>query len=48
MSVYIVHKQLIPNQPVVHTLACSEDFPIHVVHVLFHTQVFLSLNQAVP
>ena len=33
----------VSNQPgaVVHTLACSKDFPVHVVCVLCHTQVFL-------
>ena len=25
------------HQPVVHTLAHGKDFPIHVVHALFHT-----------
>ena len=39
-SVYIVHEHLIHHQPVVHVLACSEDFPIRVVLALFHMQVF--------
>ena len=36
MSVYIVRKQLKRHQPLVHTLAHSEDFPVHVVRALFH------------
>ena len=40
MSVYIVREQLRHHQPLVHTLACSEYFPIRVVRALFHTQVF--------
>ena len=38
-SVYIVCEQLIRHQPVVHMLACSEDFRIRVVRALFHTRV---------
>ena len=31
-SVYIVREQLRHHQPIMHTLACSESFPICVVH----------------
>ena len=44
-SVYIVCKQL-RRQPVVHMLACSEYFAVHVVPVLFHTQVFLKFKSS--
>ena len=48
ISVYIVREQLICHQPVMRMLAHSEDFPIHVVHALFHTQAFFKFNRAVP
>ena len=43
-SVYNVHKRLRCHQPVVHTLACSEDFPIHVVYVHYLTRKCSNLN----
>ena len=45
-SVYIACKQLIHHQPVVHTLARSEDFPVRVVRVLFHTQVLFKFKSS--
>ena len=38
-SVYIIREELRRHQPLVHTLACSEYFPIRVVRALFHTRV---------
>ena len=46
VSIYIVHEQLRRYQPVVHLLACSEDFPICVVHALFHTSVFFKFKSS--
>ena len=46
MSVYIVHEQLRHHQLVVHTLARSEDLPIHVVHALFHMQVLFKFKSS--
>lgn len=42
-SVYIVHEQLIHHQPV-RTYVRSKDFPICVVHALFHTQAFFKFK----
>ena len=44
MSVYIVCEQLKRHQPLVHTLALSEDFPVCVVHALLHTHAFLKFK----
>ena len=46
MSVYIVCKQPIHHQPVVHTLACSKDFHICVLRALFHTHVFFKFKSS--
>ena len=45
-SVYIVREQLRRHQPLVHTLARSEYFPIRVVHVLFHTRVLFKFKSS--
>ena len=45
-SVYIVHEQLRRYQPLVHMLARSEDLPVRVVRVLFHTLVFLKFKSS--
>ena len=43
-SVYIARKQFIRHQPVVCTLARSEDFCTCVVRVLLHTRVFVKFK----
>ena len=45
-SVYIVREQLISHQPVMRMLACSKDFPIRVVCILFHTRVFFKFKSS--
>ena len=45
-SVYIARKQFIRHQPVVCTLARSEDFCIRVVCALLHTRVFVKFKSS--
>ena len=46
MSVYIAREQFIRHQPVVRTLACSEDFCTRVVRALLHTRVFVKFKSS--
>ena len=45
-SVYIACEQFIRHQPVVCTLARSEDFCTRVVHVLLYTHVFMKFKSS--
>ena len=45
-SVYIAHQQFIPHQPVVCTLARSEDFCNCVVRALLHMRVFMKFKSS--
>ena len=45
-SVYIAYEQFIRHQPVVRTLARSEDFCTHVVRALLHTRVFVKFKSS--
>ena len=45
-GVYIVCEQLRRHQPLVHTLARNEYFPIRVVRALFHTRVLFKFKSS--
>ena len=46
MRFYIIREQLRHHQPLVHTLAHSEHFPVRVVRAVFHIQVFLKFKSS--
>ena len=45
-SVYIAREQFIRHQPVMCTLACSEDFCTCIVRALLHKHVFVKFKSS--